>query len=191
MEYKAAKERLLDYLDGWRYEHSLGVARLAARLAETHGVDAERARWAGLLHDAAKERPQAEFLERVRSGAIDCDPETLATPGLHHAVHGAWLARTVFGVADPEILEAIAVHPTGAPGLGALGCVLFVADYCEESRDWKGRDDLRDAAAADLTEACLEVCGSKLKHLMKKRRPIHSRTVAFYNDLLNRQGAVN
>ena len=45
---------LKDNLNEERYEHSLGVADKAFELAEKFGLDKEKARLAGLVHDCAK-----------------------------------------------------------------------------------------------------------------------------------------
>ena len=48
-----------------RYEHTLGVAGTAARLARAYGVDERKARLAGLLHDWDKGYDDAGIRARV------------------------------------------------------------------------------------------------------------------------------
>ena len=61
MNYEAMKEELAQRLQEKRYEHSLGVADTAAMLAGRFGVDVEKARIAGLLHDCAREYRTADL----------------------------------------------------------------------------------------------------------------------------------
>ena len=51
MTYEEMRARLEERLAPGRYQHSLGVADTAAELARRFGMDEERARTAGLLHD--------------------------------------------------------------------------------------------------------------------------------------------
>jgi hypothetical protein len=63
MKDHAKTHRLLEEADAFarsrlskaRYEHTLRVADTAENLALAHGLDADRARLAALLHDAARE----------------------------------------------------------------------------------------------------------------------------------------
>lgn len=45
------RKSILSRLQGYRYEHSLGVERAAIMLAEKYGEDPEKAGTAGILHD--------------------------------------------------------------------------------------------------------------------------------------------
>ena len=51
MNYEEMKAELQKRLKPSRYQHSLGVAETAVELARRFGVDEEKARIAGLLHD--------------------------------------------------------------------------------------------------------------------------------------------
>ena len=48
------RKSILSRLQGYRYEHSLGVERAAIMLAEKYGEDPEKAGTAGILHDITK-----------------------------------------------------------------------------------------------------------------------------------------
>ena len=45
------RKSILSRLQGYRYEHSLGVERAAILLAEKYGDDPEKGGTAGILHD--------------------------------------------------------------------------------------------------------------------------------------------
>ena len=58
-----------------RYEHSLNVSERAAFLAEKYGADAEKARFAGLVHDICKGMTGEEQLALIKRGGIELDEE--------------------------------------------------------------------------------------------------------------------
>ena len=53
MTFAEMKEKLQSRLKPSRFQHSLGVSETAVTLAKRFGVDEEKARIAGLLHDCA------------------------------------------------------------------------------------------------------------------------------------------
>ena len=57
---------LKDNLVEERYIHSLGVMEAAVELAQIFHLDIEKARLAGLLHDAAKCFPNEKLLEVIK-----------------------------------------------------------------------------------------------------------------------------
>ena len=54
IQWNKIKNKLKKELDANRFEHTQGVMYTASCLAMAHGIDMERARIAGLLHDCAK-----------------------------------------------------------------------------------------------------------------------------------------
>ena len=70
-----------------RYEHTLRVADTAEDLALAHGLDADRARLAALLHDAARETGPEEFLKLAEEWHLQvgdagtAEPEAAARAG--------------------------------------------------------------------------------------------------------------
>ena len=53
-DFAEIEKKLKKYLDKDRFMHTQGVMYTASCLAMAHGIDMERARIAGLLHDCAK-----------------------------------------------------------------------------------------------------------------------------------------
>lgn len=182
---KRAEELMRRRLHGARLTHTLGVRRLAARLARLHSVAPEPVEFAALLHDWAKEASEEEFQQRVESGALHIDPETLAMPQLHHAFLGASWIETELDVHDAEILDAVRFHPTGAAELGPLGRILFVADYAEPGRSHPDTERIRTLAESDLEGAVREVLRAKLLYLIGHNRRVHSKAWRFWNALLD------
>ncbi|MGK7913844.1 MAG: bis(5'-nucleosyl)-tetraphosphatase (symmetrical) YqeK [Synechococcus sp.] len=174
--------RVLDWLSvnvpRPRIRHILGVEQMAFEWAQLYGLDADRAAWAGLLHDVAKYFPGERLLEIADAEGLVLDPILQETPHLIHADVGGVVARDEFGITDTEILNAIQLHTLGAPGMSALSCVVFLADALEPNR---GQSDdlknLRNLAEMHLYRAVVAVSDRSLQYLIAKEAPVHPRTV--------------
>lgn len=128
------KERLAKELSPQRYEHTLGVADTARRLAGIYGADAKKAYLIGLLHDCAKMYSDEELLALCEEKGLEITEAEKKAPYLLHAKYGAWLAENVYLVKDKEVCAAIASHTTGKPEMNLLEKIIFVADYLEPGR---------------------------------------------------------
>ncbi|QIN80218.1 HD domain-containing protein [Rubrobacter marinus] len=167
-----ARERLSDK----RYDHTLRVAETAERLAGLHGLDPEKARLAGLLHDLARETDGEELLRiAAKNGVPVGDPEH-EKPNLLHGPVAAVVARTELGVEDGNVLEAVRVHTTGAQGMGPLALVVFVADKIEPGREGEWVESLRGLAERDLKEAARASLESSISYTEERGRAVHPRS---------------
>ena len=78
------RKSILSRLQGYRYEHSLGVERAAIMLAEKYGEDPEKAGTAGILHDITKYlSPQEQLNLCGKYGIIPCTVEKSEPKMLH------------------------------------------------------------------------------------------------------------
>lgn len=143
-------ENLRETLSGHRFEHSLGVMREAERIAGKFGLDADKCRLAGLVHDCAREMNVDEMNEN---------------PSLH-GILGAEIARERYGITDPEVLEAVRAHTTGLPGMGPVAQAVFIADYTEEGRVGEHFDKVRGILENDGLMAAVEAeCRMTITHV--------------------------
>lgn len=117
-----------------RYIHTLGVAYTASALAFCHGVDPEKAKLAGLLHDCAKYFTGDEMLALCEKYQIALTSTERVNTALIHSKLGAYLAEHRYGVKDEEILSAIRYHTTGKPDMTPLEKIIYIADYIEPHR---------------------------------------------------------
>ena len=115
-----------------RFRHVIGVEQTAVQLAENLGADGQKARLAALLHDCAKYLPVAEQWALAQKDGSDL-PQTAEM--ILHAPAGAYLARTKYGVTNPEVLEAIRFHTTGEADMTLLDEIVWAADIVEPTRD--------------------------------------------------------
>lgn len=178
---------LQDHVPAPRLQHILRVEALAAEWAGIHGLQAEDAAHAGLLHDLAKYFPSQRLLELARQGNIPIDAVTLAHPHLLHADVSALIAHQTFGVENPQILEAIRDHTLGRPGMGPLSCVVFLADALEPGRGHTPElEALRHLVPKDLDAATWKTCDLLLQSLLGHPRLVHPRTLETRNWALQR-----
>lgn len=173
---------LSDNVPESRLQHVLRVEQMAIALAKDHSLDTDKAAQAGLMHDLAKYFKPQLLLEIARREDLSLDPVDEVTPHLLHAEVGAIVARDQFGIQDPEILEAIANHTLGRPGMSALSCVIFLADSLEPGRgNTPTLNILRHNSRQNLQRAVWMSCDDSIKHLTASRRLIHPRVLLTRN----------
>lgn len=168
-----ARERLSEK----RHAHTLRVAETAERLARLHGLDPDRARLAGLLHDSAREIGVEELLRVAERGNLQMGDFETEKPILLHGPVAARLAERDLGVRDEAVLDAVRQHTTGAPGMGPIALALFVADKIEPGRgDDPELERIRDLARTDLRRAARESLRSAISYNEGKGRPTHPKS---------------
>ena len=177
-----SEAQILDKLRGTltprRFAHTIGVAETAQRLAPKCGVDAHRARLAGLLHDCAKSMPLDQMRALVTEKLPDLDQAELETRQILHAPAGMILARDEYGVRDASILSAIRKHTVGAGDMSAMDALIYVSDFIEPGRaSFPGLDKARRLAEKDIYRAMLCCAELTAKHLRASGQDIHPRTL--------------
>ncbi|MBP5254194.1 MAG: HD domain-containing protein, partial [Lachnospiraceae bacterium] len=91
-------------------------------------------------------------------------------------------------VKNREVLDAIAWHTTGHPGMGLLEKILFVADYIEPNRDRQpDLVEIRALAFRDLDRCVCRIAGDTVRYLEASGRkavdPMTRATYEYYRDL--------
>jgi predicted HD superfamily hydrolase involved in NAD metabolism len=161
-----------------RYAHVLRVARMAVQLARAHGLDAQRALTAGLLHDLARLYSGAELLAQCSARGLAVDAFERANPIVLHARLGAELARERYGVDDTAVLSAIAKHTLGAADMSPLDCAVYLADSLEPERDFAQRSAFASLAFEDLDAAMLAVLRSSAAYLRSRGLSVAPQSLA-------------
>lgn len=163
-----------------RLHHILRVEALAVKLARFWGPPEEKASIAALLHDVAREEPVADLTALVQQ----CDDPWIRNLGqtpaalVLHAPAGAVIAERDYGISDPEVLRAIALHTTGAPGMSRLAMIIFLADYCEPGRHFRGIGEVRALLYTSLEAAMLAALTQTLAYVRSKALPVDPHTAA-------------
>lgn len=180
-KHKAILDKLRKTLNSERYEHSQRAEKIAVRLARKHGVSQESAAIAALLHDCARRYSRPELLSVAKKIRLKLDPIRRFEPKLFHGEIGAYIARIEFGIRSKAILQAIANHTTGRPGMSALEKIIFLADHLEEGRSFSGIGNIRRLAARDMDKAIAASASAKLKFLLAHDLPIYPATIETRN----------
>lgn len=151
-----------------RYLHTLGVKKMAVKLAEQYGADREKAEAAAMLHDICKSDDYPiEVLNRyVRK--FDLGDKYIGNRGLSHSRVAAELIPELTGICDEEIIDAVRYHTTGRPGMSLLEKIIYIADAIEENRDYPGVEELRKIAFEDIDKACVKAMSDAIE-LVKSR----------------------
>lgn len=163
-----------------RFNHILRVEEMALKLAEQTGESLEKASIAALVHDYAKERPDSEMIQLIKSGNFD---QELIQYGnaIWHGILGAELIESELGITDSAIKSAVRLHTTGAKEMSLLDKIIYVADYIELGRVFPIVEEARKLAFADLDQAVAFETYHVLLYLMERNLKIYPKTVETYN----------
>ena len=177
------EEEIINYLKKnlkeARFNHSIGVMNMAVKLAKLHDVDVVNAKFAGLLHDVAKNMTNFELISYSKENNIPLDELKLQSPGMLHAEVGADIAKKRFG-ANSEIVQAIKYHTLGSENMTDLDKIIYIADLIEEGRELEGLDPIREVAYKNLDEALvisLRYCIDNVKERGKDNHPQSERAL--------------
>jgi nicotinate-nucleotide adenylyltransferase len=179
------KRLLEERLDESRLEHSLLTAREAVILAHKHGLDTEKARLCGLVHDCAKLRGPALESYMKRLGFKPTKDER-QNPYMIHARLGALAAEKEYGITDPQILNAIKLHTLGSADMMPFDEVIFLADKLEPSRDYRRISHIRELAYEDLDAAVAAVIRNNIAYNRSRKTPVHPSTFETLEAIENR-----
>ncbi|MCR4948669.1 MAG: bis(5'-nucleosyl)-tetraphosphatase (symmetrical) YqeK [Treponema sp.] len=167
-----------------RYEHSIRVAEMCARMCRQFHLDARKGYLAGIGHDMCKDFPDQELIELAgRDGRqiIDYDRKK---PALLHGRAAAVMLKEHFKVYDPEILEAVANHTSGIIGMCDLTKCLFLADKIEPGRPQSTNEYREGLLAMSLDDMLYSVLEENYEYLTKKGYEIYPGTrelIDFYS----------
>ncbi|BEU87398.1 bis(5'-nucleosyl)-tetraphosphatase (symmetrical) YqeK [Selenomonas sp. TAMA-11512] len=168
-----------------RYLHSLGVMHTAVEIAERLGMPAEQVRTAALLHDCGREIAVENMVEEAEKRGIEVGEIERAMPLLLHAPLGSKIAEEVYGVQDPVILQAIALHTVGAASMTDLDKLIYFADMIEPMRKYPEVEELRRfGREALLDEMFFAGVSASIAFVIEKKGLLHPATVAARNALL-------
>ncbi len=173
-------------LSAARYCHTLGVAALAEDVAQRHGLDPAKARFAALVHDLAKEIPIEYQLRLARRWQILNYPEDEQAPAVLHGPLAAYWLKHYYGLKDQEVLAAVAHHTLGYPGMSPLEMLIYSADLLEPNRKFPHVDSLRQALYDNIEQGTLACVEHTLNYLNESKRLIHPLTRLTHEDLQRR-----
>ncbi|MGI5998610.1 MAG: bis(5'-nucleosyl)-tetraphosphatase (symmetrical) YqeK [Lutispora sp.] len=184
IELNLIHEYLKSHLSHKRYVHSINVADIAESLAHHYGVDEYKAKLAGLVHDCSKEERYEDLVYYARNCGFEVDEESYSIPEIIHGPGSVYIARTLFGIDDNEILSSIRYHVTGRKSMTLMEKIIFIADYIEPSRKFEGIDKVRALAYEDIDKALLFAFDLTIIYIIDRRGLLHHDTVNARNFLI-------
>ena len=198
-ELEKLAEDVRPYLTESRYAHTLAVEKEAAKLGALYLPDrVNKLRAAALLHDITKKEDVGKQLQLCREFGIMTQEGDLLSPSVFHAMTAAGVVKRDFpAFADREILAGVRWHTTGRAGMSLFECIVYLADYIEETRSFDDCIRLRKdflfrlESGADpmdaLTDTMIESFDLTVEGLLRENRPIAADTVAARNDFIIRK----
>lgn len=184
MDYHEILVVLTNELPPARFRHSRDVCQTAVRLAERWDADIEKCRKAGILHDCARNLKGQELLKTARKYGLIPSEFEIVQPALIHAPLGALIAEKRFGVTDPEILQAIRRHTTGATKMTKMDKIIYLADCIEPGRHYAGVQRIREIADKNLDEAVMAAFDHSILFVIAHEGILHPNSVEGRNCLL-------
>lgn len=177
-------EYLKNHLSKRRYIHSINVADTAVYIARHYGADEYKARIAGLVHDSSKEESYDDLVNYAKNCGFSVDEESYSIPEILHGPGSVYIAKSLFGIYDEEILSSIRYHVTGRKNMTLMEKIIFIADYVEPSRKFDGIDRVRALVYQDLDEALLSALDLTIMYIIDRKGLLHRDTVDARNFLI-------
>ena len=178
------EECLPAFIKPERMAHVLGCRDMALELAKRWGADPEKTQRAALLHDITKALDGSPQLTLCRGLGILLDDFSINHPKTLHAFTGSLVAERIFGEKS-DVVQAIASHTTGKPGMNTLEQIIYIADMMEMTRTYPGVEKLRSLAFSDL-EAAVKLGISNTIEILKARgediHPDGQATLEWFNE---------
>ncbi|MGD9155330.1 MAG: bis(5'-nucleosyl)-tetraphosphatase (symmetrical) YqeK [Bacillota bacterium] len=187
MERKQILEILSSRVSERRLRHCLGVETIALQLADRFGAPPELVPAAALFHDLCREYTVDSLLQLADKFDIVIDDIERLEPMLLHGAVAAALLQREWGWDEPEVLEAITYHITGAAGIAPLARLIFVADLIEPNRTIAAARELRRRACEITPDQLVLLTYNRIiNYLVTAGYTIHPRTIAGRNELIKK-----
>lgn len=118
-----------------RYIHSLGVKEVAVTLAKRFGVSEDAAAICAIYHDAYRYSADSNTALFLESNGVELEEEEKEDIVLLHGPLAAFYMRRDVGEDTPdEYIKAVRFHTLGSVSMGALGAIIYIADFTEPGR---------------------------------------------------------
>ena len=177
--YNEVKNRLSEK----RFYHSECVVERCIEYAKIYGIDVEKAKIAGILHDVAKEIPKEEQIELAEKYEIKLDEIEKMQGSLLHAKVGAEIAKRDFNCTE-DIYNAIKCHTTGKENMTILEKVLFMADATGKDRTWGDTEILYNLSKTDIDKAITILMKECIIDVINQDKLVHPDSIHALNYML-------
>lgn len=181
--FHLAQDRLKEHPSRWN--HTVRVAEYATRLSEKYHVPKEKVLIAAYLHDSMKYLPFEEAKSLILKYYSKEFMNHWPAPTMHALAAAAYAIKEGFN--DEDVINAILHHTTGRGNMSLLEKIIFVSDYCEESRNFDNLDISKtafenlDRAVYEITKLTIEYVNNASLRMM----PYTLEAYEFYHHLMN------
>ncbi len=173
---------LRERLTATRYAHSVSVSRTSRKMAALYDVDLSQATRAGLLHDWDKCYKGQAVFDRVLELGLELPEGYELMRPIFHAITGAKALSIEFPQLEPQVVQAIARHTSGAVDMQPLDMVVYIADMIEPLRKYDSLVALREMVGKfNLPDLFSECCEATVKNLVNMERSLHPDTARVWN----------
>ena len=172
-----------------RFEHSERTAKMLADLCKNYGLSEEKGWLAGIAHDMCKDVSDEELFELARKDGKEISKMEQKMPFLLHGRAAAVRIQEMFGVTDPEIIDAIANHTFGSVDSCDLALLLFVADKIEPGRPQSTDEYRANLMSLSCHGIVLAVLEENIEYLKKRGKTVAPESLALREKLLKEAGA--
>ena len=173
----ACKSYLHIHVDKEAYGHALFIMRGMARIAPLYGLDPYAAQLAGLIHDIAKDIPLDHVFRVAKKRApyiLDGLDKEFHIPTYLHGPFGAYMARSMFGIKDADILGAIRDHVGHAERMSLLARCLHTMNAASPTAPFPGSEAISaHLHTEDLDRAELLAYACKIAYFEENDIPVH------------------
>lgn len=167
------RAKVMNSMEERRFSHTLGVCKMAVRMAGIFKEDIKKAYKAALLHDCAKNIPKDEMYAMCEKNGVELDEFEKENSSLVHAKLGAYMVKNTYGISDEDIINAVKWHTLGRREMSKLEKIIFVADMSEEGRRFPYAERLREEAYKNLDRAVYMCADYTIKFNEAKGNPVH------------------
>ncbi len=163
---------------------------VAQELAIRHGVDAAFADTGAAAHDLARSLNRRSLVSEAESMGIEIGVVESREPILLHGPIAARWLESDSDEWDASILESVAWHTTGKPGMSDVAKVVFLADKLDPRKveRFPYLERVADISRHSLDLAILEYLDRTIEFFLSNGDMVHPISIEFRNDLLIRTG---
>lgn len=185
--YSYLAEQVRVRLSAERFGHAESVASTAQNIARAYGVDEQKARLAGILHDWDKDFKDTEILQRAKELNILAEGDTLESmPRLLHGPTAACSLKEHYPHIPSDVLQAVARHTSGALDMTPLDMVVYIADVIEPLRQHGNADKISGLIGkVNLEMLYLITFKQVFQNLIDRNKRIHPETVNIWNHYIS------
>ena len=172
---------LSNYISNKRLDHSIRVSETAQALAIHYNVEPGPVKYAGLLHDIAKELNPSKCNDKhIYVQAFDrCWAEF---PSVWHSFVGPLIVDYEFDDQFKHSYPMMDIHTTGNKDMTTEQMIVFIADFIEPGREQtEFRQQLRDDCNTNLKKAVAKIVRFNIQKLIDRGFPIHPYTINCWN----------